>query len=211
MKAKTLCTLLGALVLGSCGGDYPTISRKADAGNSNPDAGTAVQCIYQEPTSCSGSLADYPKPFDNNSVLVFGAMAPVEDNVALVDIASGIPCNNNGSPCGLPAVIKDTEVADIRRYNAISVGNPDVNKITAELLGLPFPTYMSSLCWMKTEAGEEEAIIQLVDNGDKQALIVYGTNSSAIRRAGTVLKNYAAFNGTLKGCSVAIKGTSMGD
>ncbi len=100
------------------------------------------------------------------------------------------------------APVKDSEVADVSMYNAIVVGGPAVNTVAADLLGLEYPTY-------GTAAGVNpgEAVLQLVDNGDKVALLAYGYEADDTRRAGLVLKNSEDF--ALSGSSMTVRGESL--
>lgn len=106
-----------------------------------------------------------------------------------------------------PATLKDTDVTDLTQYNAIVVGGPAINKVAADLLGLPFPTYGGS---GNLGFGEGEAIIQLKKNGANYALVVAGYEADDTKRAGKALLNYADFKTQLTGKqSVMVKGTSL--
>ena len=56
---------------------------------------------------------------------------------------------------------------------------------------------------------EGEAVIKLVDNGDKVALLVAGTSADDTRRAATALANYGSYD--LSGTEVMVSGTSDTD
>ena len=103
-----------------------------------------------------------------------------------------------------PAVMKDTDVADLTAYNAIVVGGPCVNTHAADLLGLEFPTCGDSGL---LSFGAGEAIIELKANGANYALLVAGYDAEDTRRAGVVLKNYEEFE--LSGESKVVKGEGL--
>lgn len=135
----------------------------------------------------------------------------------LTDFKANIIISTSGSagaaPSAAPAAASsapttrlDTEVTDLGQYNAIVVGGPAVNKASADLMGLSFPTYGSS---GSLPFGEGEAVIELKANGEKAALLVSGWESDDTRRAGVVLKNYKDFAASLKGSAVKVTGTSL--
>lgn len=101
-------------------------------------------------------------------------------------------------------MMKDTDVTDLTKYNAIVVGGPAVNKVAAQLLGKEFPAYGANSGFV-----ENEAVIELKKNGSNYALLVAGWEAADTQRAGVVLKNFASFKDTLKGTSVTVKGTDM--
>ncbi len=101
-------------------------------------------------------------------------------------------------------MMKDVDVTDLTKYNAIVVGGPAVNKVAAQLLGKEFPAYGAN-----SGLAANEAVIELKKNGSNYALLVAGWEAADTQRAGVVLKNYASFKDTLKGTAVTVKGTDM--
>ena len=97
--------------------------------------------------------------------------------------------------------LEDTEVTDVSAYNAIVVGGPAANMVAADLLDLTYPSYGSASGLM-----EGDAIIKLVDNGAKVALIVYGWEKDDTKRAAKVLESYSAYE-DLTGTEVSVTGT----
>jgi len=106
--------------------------------------------------------------------------------------------------------MKDTELttdAAALGKNVVAVGGPAVNKVTAQLLGLTFPTYGSGVAGLS----EGKAMLEMKDlTGGKKALLVYGWEADDTRRAALVVKNPDAFKAQLKDkTSVTVTGTSL--
>ncbi len=96
----------------------------------------------------------------------------------------------------------DEEVTDVTKDNLIVVGGPCVNTVAAKLLGNPEPC--------TTGFKEGSAVVKLMANGDKVAMLVAGHSAADTRRATTVVshwKQYPAFKGT----EVEVTGTSLTD
>ena len=98
----------------------------------------------------------------------------------------------------------DTELSDVSAYNVISVGGPAINQVSAQLMGLPFPSYGDD-----SGISPNEAVINLLSNGGNYAMVVAGYEALDTRRAGIVLKNYVEFASSLTGSGVVVKGTSL--
>ena len=106
---------------------------------------------------------------------------------------------------GGPALMTDAEVTNIKSYNAIVVGGPAVNTVSAELLGLEYPTYGGSGL---LDVAPGEAVLQMMKNGaTNYALLVYGWEAEDTRRAAKVLGNYKDFD--LSGMSMLVTGESL--
>ena len=73
---------------------------------------------------------------------------------------------------------------DLDSTNVISVGGPCVNSITAEIMGLDYPS-----CGEESGLSEGEGIIKLYENGDKVALVVAGWEAEDTIRATRTLIN----------------------
>jgi len=99
------------------------------------------------------------------------------------------------------AILDDSEVTDVAMYNAIVVGGPAANAVAAELLGLTYPSY-------GTDSGlsEGEAMIKMVNNGAKVAMIVFGWEADDTRRAAKLLESYDTY--ALSGEEVSVTGTT---
>lgn len=102
--------------------------------------------------------------------------------------------------------MRDTEVgalADLDK-NVVAVGGPAVNRITAELLGVTFPTYGAGVAGLAEGTG----ILELKDHGTNQALLVFGWDADDTRRAALVVRNADAFELAGK-TSATVSGTSL--
>lgn len=89
--------------------------------------------------------------------------------------------------------VVDTEVDDaIKAMNIIAVGGSAINGVSAEILGLAFPTYGTAQEWVDATAvdGEGKAIIKLMDSPfatGKFALLVAGYSGVDTQRAAKAL------------------------
>ncbi len=109
------------------------------------------------------------------------------------------------SIAGVPLVKLDTEVADKTAQPLILVGGPAVNKLTAEALGLSYPSYGAA-----STIPTNKAMLKLVEDafgGSNVALIVAGWEAENTREAAAILKNYDQHD--LSGDSVSISGTTI--
>ena len=93
------------------------------------------------------------------------------------------------------------EVTDVSAYNAIVVGGPAANKIAASLLGLEYPAYGTA-----SGLADGEAVIKMMDNGAKVALLAFGWEKEDTARAAKVLQSYDAYD--LSGSEVSVTGTT---
>jgi len=122
----------------------------------------------------------------------------------------GKPATGVGGPAASAVMVKDTEVGDVSRYNAVSVGGPCVNRVTASLLGVTFPA-----CGAQSGLNSGEATLVLKDNGAKKALLVYGWDQADTARAAVLLKDPAVLKEKLNSAgkstaeSVMVRGTGM--
>ncbi|MDP3919139.1 MAG: S-layer protein, partial [Nanoarchaeota archaeon] len=93
-----------------------------------------------------------------------------------------------------------SEVTTASDYNLILLGGPCANYLVEDLFD------MTCDGW-SFESGE--AVVKLVDNGDKVALLVAGTSADDTRRAAKALAGYADYS--LSGTEVLVSGTSLTD
>lgn len=101
---------------------------------------------------------------------------------------------------GVPLAKLDTEVTDKTAANMILVGGSAVNKLTAEAMGLTYPTYGAA-----SGIPENKGLIKLIENafgGSKVALVVAGWEAANTRDACAVLKDYSAY--TLTGTAMEV-------
>lgn len=99
-----------------------------------------------------------------------------------------------------PRLLKASQVSDPTMYNLIVVGGPCANPLAEELFGVTCDGW-------GLETGE--ALVEMVDNGDKVALLVAGTTGEDTKRAGLALSNYKDYD--FSGSSNVVKGTSLTD
>jgi len=102
---------------------------------------------------------------------------------------------------GLGAAKLASEITNPAAQNLIVVGGPCANSVAAQLKGNPED------CAAGYEPGK--AIIELIENGDKVALLVAGYSGEDTRRATAVLANYQDYS--LSGNEVIVTGTSLSD
>jgi len=98
----------------------------------------------------------------------------------------------------------EVEAAKLNK-NLILVGGPCVNKLTAEALGLSYPT-----CGEASTVPKDAAMIKLIENafgGGKVALVVAGWNAENTVAACSVLQQYDEY-ADLKGTAVKVTGTA---
>ena len=93
------------------------------------------------------------------------------------------------------------EITDVSIYNAIVVGGPAANKVAADLLGLEYPAYAEA-----SGLAAGEAIIKMVTNGEKVALLAFGWEKDDTARAAKVLQSYDGYE--LSGSEVSVTGTT---
>jgi hypothetical protein len=108
------------------------------------------------------------------------------------------------SVTSLPVVKLDTEVVSKTAQPLILVGGPAVNRLTAEALGLDYPTYGGQLP-ASLGLTEGVGIIKLVENafgGSNVALVVAGWEAQNTRDAANVLKDYSSY--ALSGSAVQV-------
>ncbi|HLC22743.1 MAG TPA: S-layer protein, partial [Candidatus Nanoarchaeia archaeon] len=93
-----------------------------------------------------------------------------------------------------------SEVSSASDYQLIVVGGPCANDLAAELFDV------SCDGWSFQEG---EAVLKLVDNGDKVALLVAGTTATDTRRAAKALAAWETYE--LSGTEMVVSGTSLSD
>ena len=88
------------------------------------------------------------------------------------------------------------------------VGGPAVNRLTAQAMGLTYPTGGAD-----SGIPEGAALIRLVENafgGSNSALVVAGWDAEDTRAAASVLQNYRSYANQLNGkMEVKVSGTSV--
>ena len=108
------------------------------------------------------------------------------------------------SVAGMDVVKLDSEVTDAAAKNLILVGGPAVNSLTAEAMGLSFPTYGAD-----SGIPEGAALLKSIDNafgGSNSALVVAGWSADDTRNAARYLQAYNS--NSLSGDSMTVTGPS---
>lgn len=88
-----------------------------------------------------------------------------------------------------PQIETDQQVQDDR--NLLIIGGPAINKVAADLLGLPFPSYGTA-----SGLNPGEAKIKIIQNGNKHAILAYGYSKEDTKRAAKMLKEEEELTGT---------------
>jgi hypothetical protein len=93
-----------------------------------------------------------------------------------------------------------SEVSDVTSYNLIVVGGPCANPLAESVFGVTCDGWAYK---------EGEALVKVVDNGNKVALLVAGTTALDTRRAAKAVANYKDY--AFSGAEVLVKGTTLSD
>lgn len=89
--------------------------------------------------------------------------------------------------------ILDSEITTAQDMNIISIGGSAINRVSARILDLPFPTLGTDQAWQDATGvtGEGQAIIKIIDPSpyaaDKIAMLVAGWTGPDTRKAGSAL------------------------
>ncbi|MBU2496850.1 MAG: hypothetical protein KJ767_02220, partial [Nanoarchaeota archaeon] len=95
----------------------------------------------------------------------------------------------------------DTEITSVQGKNIVAIGGSGINRVSAKILGLTYPTYGTDQAWQDSTGvtGEGQAVVKLVDSPyttGKVAMIVAGWSAVDTRRAGkAVAQNVPALSG----------------
>ena len=90
------------------------------------------------------------------------------------------------------AMWRDSQITSVQDMNIISVGGSAINRVSAAILDLPYPTFGTDPAWQTATGvtGEGQAIIKLFDSpyiDGKVAMLVAGWTGLDTQRAGKVL------------------------
>ncbi len=143
-------------------------------GEKDEDHRTAYGIIIKDPKSNGGSdsvVLEIPKDQVQVNVVVKGQATTVVGGAI-----SYVPAKIDVNP------MLDSDVTSPTAHNLVLVGGPVVNTLTASFVGSD---------WI---LGSGEALIKLVTNGDKVALVIAGTDAIDTRMACKVLANYEDYN-----------------
>ena len=112
------------------------------------------------------------------------------------------------SVAGVSVIKLDSEITDPASKNLILVGGPAVNSLTAQALGLSYPTTGAA-----STIPENAATLRMVSNafgGSNSALVVAGWGADDTRNAASVLQDYSSHASALAGNSeVEVRGSTV--
>jgi len=154
-----------------------------------------------------GEFENFPEEFQTdgifNGYIVVGENSSTDGTLAAIDISNSMKYNDNGVEKKVQVINAsklDSEIADVSTQNLISVGNPCVNSVTAELLGNPTD------CTQGFYPGKAKIIsLQHKDTG-YLALIVAGYSGADTRLAGRVIEHRYKDIQKIGGCVLNIQG-----
>lgn len=182
--------------------EYYDGSTYTNVGTREKDARTKYGIVISNPkTSGAGDRVELKVPSEEvfAKVVVKGPSTTVTSSGDTVKQV--VPITN--------AVAKlDTEVSLPVGKNLVLVGGPGVNRLTAQALGLTYPTYGSSGL---LPFAQGEGFIKLVDGvleTGKYAVVVAGWEAEDTRDATSVLQQFDTFKTQLTG-NMAVKITSV--
>ncbi len=101
----------------------------------------------------------------------------------------------------------DTEVSATEAKDLVSVGGPCVNKVTAQALGLTYPT-----CGAASTIPVDKALIKVVDDKlttGHQVVVVAGWTAENTRLASSVLQSYATKLSGVTSSNATVSGTTL--
>jgi len=159
-----------------------------------------------------GSYITNPEDSTNNDEI--DMFVPDEQqtvNVLIGSVGTKVTTTGGaGTMSGVPVAKLDIEITDAKAQNLILVGGTAVNKLTAEVLGVTYPTY-DIAAGAALGIAANQATLKLVENafgGTNVALIVAGWEAADTRNAANVLKDYSAYSATLTGKQVVVTSTA---
>ena len=189
-----------------------------DGIGATPDSEEAGELIWNTTTigtkdedhrSIYGIIIRDPKGHGANDEVVFDVPGEqVLGNVVIKGTSTAIAGGAGGNRINVPITstltVKSSEVGSASAHHLILVGGPCVNPTISQVSGLS--AYSSCEGWGLEDG---EAVLKLVDNGDKVALLVAGTNADDTRAAGKVIKDYGDYD--LSGTEKVVKHVGLTD
>ncbi len=115
----------------------------------------------------------------------------------------------SGTLAGVAVAKLDSEITDPKAMPLLLVGDSAVNTLSAQAVGLTFPTYGNDPAFKAAfNYGAGEGTIMAIQNafgGTNWAWIVAGWDAQDTRNAATVLKDYNTYKANLVGKQVIVK------
>lgn len=146
-------------------------------------------------TPCGVKIED-PESNQAGDDVVFYVPSDIDNFEVPVTLSATVTSTTEGSGTEA-AIMAPGDVTTASDYNLILFGGPCVNTLTANFLGLTFPSCGAAATGFEVD----KAMLSLKDNGDNVALIVAGWEADDTKRAATVLANKGTFAADLAGKS----------
>ncbi len=125
-------------------------------------------------------FGDYPIPFVSSTgepdvAIIIGEYSSALDTISAGDVQSSLVVKLDGAFSKTPnEVFFDYDIDSVKNRNLILIGGSWVNKITAEVLGLPYPTDKTDGAWQsKTNIKNSgQAIIKFLNSPYKNGKVI---------------------------------------
>jgi len=149
--------------------------------------------LYNSETEAPDLNIEYPASQREPRVFVAGGLAKINTGVK--------GASEQIVPIRIGSAHLDSEIADITQFNAVVVGGPCANSISAQLLGRTEP------CW--SSVPENKAIIRLIEHENSNvAMIVAGRSALNTRQACRAVANGEITK--INGSSAEVEGIDLG-
>ena len=163
----------------------------------NTPKGTKEIGAWKENTLTQDGIKIYdPDEYGDNNKFVFGIPSDIGDNFKATVVVAGkeATTTTTGTQFTKPPSVTflDTQIDTVKDRNIISVGGSAVNRVSAKILGLTYPTYGGDQAWQDATGvtGEGQALIKVFDSPyatGKVAMIVAGWTGVDTQRAGKAI------------------------
>jgi len=146
----------------------------------------------EKTTTNKYSLATFPLPFIQsgkfNSIIVVGADAPAQDVVTAANFGAAMASWAPGSK--IPSAQLDTEFikGNKRGGNIILIGGDKVNRVIAELKGIPYSPVKGM--YSSLQGGYNIKVYNNVFGGSYTALKIEGATATDTNAAANIVLNY---------------------
>ena len=170
-----------------------TAGTRLNIGTKDEDHRSAYGIIIQNPKSNGASDAvelSIPQDQVKANIVIQGTSTTVSSDDGTTYEAVEVT----------PVTKLASEVGSASDYNLILVGGPCANSLVEDLFAYTCDGWSFQ---------EGEAVVKLVDNGDKVAMLVAGTTADDTRRAAKAVADYASYD--FSGSEVMVSGTSDTD
>ena len=187
MKVKKIIALIILLMLIVIFIKIFTINNKTETTNFNyvknieqvskvKEPEKEYNCKIETYINCPNSIANYPYPFIEKLAVIYG-----DGSEEIKDLSLGL------AQCTNVIITKHNQVDNYLSLNSnlIVIGSPCLNKISAQILGLNYPTCGDN---MGIKNGESRILLKNF-YGNKYALIVYGYTQEDTNRALELLRD----------------------